>query len=267
MRHLRAITPILLSLPVLAGCAARPMAVAAPVAVAAAPVAAPAPFGGPVRVPPRLADGSFATPNRVVGSPGEALWHLRAGLNVAALSCRGPDEAAIVAGYNALLAAHRAEFAAAYRTLTTQYGTGPAGTDRFDDAMTVLYNYYALAPARDGLCRTAQTVMADAALLAPGTLGQTAVAALARLDAPFVAVFAAQDAWLASRNATPVAAPVLTAATVAVPAPAAPPVVVASAARSPVAPPVMPRLAVDPAVLTMAGPPLRLGEATALASR
>ena len=50
-----------------------------------------------------MGDGRYATPNRNLSADG-AVWHLRAALNVAALACRGPDEAAIVAGYNALLA-------------------------------------------------------------------------------------------------------------------------------------------------------------------
>ena len=36
--------------------------------------------------------------------PGEAVWHLRAGLNVAALSCRGKGRAAVAVHYSRVLA-------------------------------------------------------------------------------------------------------------------------------------------------------------------
>lgn len=190
----------------LAACASRP----APVAVAPpppVPVAAAAPVfqGHPgLIVPPRTADGGYATPNAAVSAAG-AIWHLRAGLNVAALSCRGPDEAALVASYNGLLRAHAATFERAYRMLGQEHD-GVAG---FDAAMTRLYNYYALPPAQPGLCAAAQLLLAELALTPPGALDAAAPAALARLDQPYNAVFAQQDAWLAIRFAA--RAPVLAA--------------------------------------------------------
>ncbi|MES2754845.1 MAG: hypothetical protein V4659_09290 [Pseudomonadota bacterium] len=195
MTSLRLLLPLSL---MVAGCATRPAPT--PVAIVApppAPVAAPAYAGNAnLRVPPRLPDGSYATPNRLA-SPAAAVWHLRAGLNVAALSCRGSDEAALVAGYNALLATHRAEFAAAYRALTSEYGNAAA----FDGAMTALYNYYALPPAQPGLCTTALALLAEAASIPPGSLAAFTPGALARLDQPYVALFAAQEQWLATRYA------------------------------------------------------------------
>lgn len=219
MRSLCLLLPFAASL---AGCATVPPA-PPPVAAATPLPAAPAFAGyGTLAVPPRLADGSYATPNRGVSAAG-AIWHLRAGLNVAALACRDADEAATAAAYNAFLSSHRAAFADAYRTLGAEYGT----TAAFDAAMTALYNYYALPPARPGLCLAARRILAETALLPAGALPGFAPNALARLDAPYTTVFAAQEAWLAGR-----AAP----ATIAASVPAA-----------------APRLTVDPAVLRMAG--------------
>ena len=197
----------------LAACSTRE-APAPVVAYTPPPVAAAPAFGGygNLQVPPRLADGSYATPNRNL-SAAAMIWHLRAGLNVAALGCRDADEAALVASYNALLARHRDEFAAAYRALGQETGNVAA----FDTAMTRLYNYYALPPAQSGLCAAARAVLVDASAVAPGALGQFAPTALARLDDPYVAVFAKQDAWLASRFTAPV--PVTTVASVATAAP------------------------------------------------
>ena len=63
-------------------------------------------------VPALMPGGDYATPN--VGlSSAAAIWHLRSGLNFAALACRGPEEVVIVARYNALLAAQKPVFAGA----------------------------------------------------------------------------------------------------------------------------------------------------------
>lgn len=190
---------LLLSIAALAvaGCAARPAPDPAPVAAVPPPAPVVAmPAHGWLNVPPRLPDGSYATPNRDVSAAG-AIWHLRAGLNVAALGCRGPDEAALIAGYNRLLADHRKEFADAYRTLAREHGDVAA----FDGAMTRLYNYYALPPALPGLCDTARTLLAELGAVPAGSLAGLAPAALQRLDAPFVALFRAQDDWTATRIA------------------------------------------------------------------
>jgi hypothetical protein len=214
MRHIllsiAALAPATLGL---AGCSTRQPVEPAPVAALPppAPVAA-APTHNWLAVPPRLADGSYATPNRSVSAAG-AIWHLRAGLNVAALGCRGLDEAALVAGYNRLLADHRAEFADAYRTLSREHADAAA----FDTAMTRLYNYYALPPAQAGLCDAARAVLTELATLPAGSLASQAPAALQRLDAPFVALFQAQDQWATTRIAA--RAPVATAIRAVAPAP------------------------------------------------
>ena len=77
-----------------------------------------------------------------------AVWQLRSGLNVAALACRGPGEGAIVAGYNRLLADHRAELAGVYQEVSRAYGSAAA----FDAAMTRTYNTYAQPAAQAALC-------------------------------------------------------------------------------------------------------------------
>jgi hypothetical protein len=57
-------------------------------------------------IPALMADGRYATPNRNLSADG-AVWHLRAALNVAALACRGPESAQVVADYNTLLTAQK----------------------------------------------------------------------------------------------------------------------------------------------------------------
>ena len=103
----KAILPLLLGAAFLSGCATRPAPVAvlpAPLPVAVAPTMPAGAYPG-MPIPAVGVDGSYFTPNRAL-SPAAAVWHLRAGLNVAALACRGPDETAVVARYNAVLAAN-----------------------------------------------------------------------------------------------------------------------------------------------------------------
>lgn len=173
----------------LSGCASRPPAPPAFAPVAAVAPPAPRFETAGVVAPPLLADGSYATPNRSV-SPAAALWHLRAGLNVAALGCRGFADAALAPAYNALLAGHRAELAAAQRAVTAELG----GAARYDDAMTRLYNYFAMPPAQPRFCAEAAAILAASADVPAGELSAFAQDALPTLDAPFIQVFAAVDA-------------------------------------------------------------------------
>jgi hypothetical protein len=216
--------------------------------------AAPTPPGGvPITyaVPARDADGRWATPNRGLSAP-ETLWHLRAALNVAALGCRGEEEAATVAGYNALLAERKAALAAASAGAEAAYQArhGEAWRQRYDDAMTRLYNFFAQAPARDAFCREARAVLAEQAVVEPSSFDVWSRAALERLEAPFTAFYDAFGSfqaklavWRASRPtavaavaSTPTSAPAPTAfaaeakpaVVTALAAPAAAPVLMAA---------------------------------------
>lgn len=192
----------------IAGCASRPGPVAEVTPPPVQPTLPQPQFAtAGIIAPPLLADGSYATPNRSV-SPAAAIWHLRAGLNVAALGCRGASDYALAGQYNALLAGHRDELAWAQRTLAAELG-GAAG---YDDAMTRLYNYFAMPPAQPRFCAEAGAILAAAASVPAGGLAGFAQGALPLLDQPFVQVFAAVDATrgvrLASAPASGFAGPV-----------------------------------------------------------
>jgi hypothetical protein len=184
----------------LAGCASRapvPVAVAAPPAPPA-PVAVPMPDGATpgMAIPARLADGSYPTPNRQLTAAG-ALWHLRAGLNVAALACRGADETMLVGRYNALLSAQKAALATAQKALEAEYRAAGAKDwrDRYDDAMTRLYNFYSQTPARTRFCEAAGRVLADIQAMPAAEFATLAPARLGELDRPFTDFYRAYDAW------------------------------------------------------------------------
>ncbi len=146
-----------------------------------------------------------------------ATWHLRAGLNVAALACRGSEGDAIVARYNALLTTRKAELATAQGALEAEYGAG--GGDwraRYDDAMTRLYNFFSAVPAHARFCAAASALLADVEAAPSGELSAFVVARLPDLDAPFA------PATFASPALPPVTIAVVSPRFVAAPAPSAP---------------------------------------------
>lgn len=199
---------------ILAGCARHRESVA--VAPAPAPVVA---LETPLPVSPINRGLSHAA----------TLWHLRVAVNVAALACRGGPEMQIIADYNALLRARKAELAAAQTALAAEFrARGGDWQDRYDDAMTRLYNFFSQAQAREAFCAGAAEVLAQTRTLAAPQLAAFADTALPLLDAPF------------ARMQTPRAVPATVIAAVA----AAPVYAVAAAP-----PPAAPRLAVNVAAL------------------
>ena len=203
MRNYVALTAVGLAL--LAGCSIKPKVVA--VAPPPPPPAAPAPLAMPkgayvgMQIPALMNDGRYMTPNRNLSGDG-AVWHLRAALNVAALACRGPDEATIVAGYNALLARQKSVLNGAQTRLTAEYKAGGGDwQDRYDDQMTRLYNFFSQSQARDAFCNAAVATLADSAAVASADLPAFASGRLAVLEKPFTDFYAAYDAWRSERAA------------------------------------------------------------------
>lgn len=87
------------------------------------------------------------------GEPPEALWHLRAGLNVAALSCQGRGRKSVRNAYHRMLAKHRTALEQAYQAEERRHGK--AGLDRHQ---TKLYNRFSnqRRPAR--FCKAAASI-------------------------------------------------------------------------------------------------------------
>jgi hypothetical protein len=205
-----------------AACASRPKEVAI-----VAPPPAPAPV--PVYVTPPI------TPINRGLSPAATVWHMRVALNVAALACRGPQEAVIVQRYNAMLANHKTTLAGAQTALSGQYrAIGGDWQDRYDDSMTRLYNFFSQAQARDAFCTAAAATLAESERLAPGELQAFAAAVLPTLDAPFAEMLAPRPMIaVASPVAAPVAGALPVASAEAAPAPRA--VIATRPAAAPVA--------------------------------
>ncbi|WP_414903372.1 SPOR domain-containing protein [Sphingomonas flavalba] len=154
-------------LALLAGCAGHKGRPAAPT-----PTPAPAPAPSPTPTP---APAPAAINRGISGA--EAAWHLRAALNVAALSC---NDRALADRYNRLLQDRRAPLAAAYAAETARFASA-GGQAALDSHMTQVYNHFALPADRAAFCAAAAEALAGAA---GADLPGYAPAALARLDAP-----------------------------------------------------------------------------------
>lgn len=161
----------------LAGCSARQSN--APVSPSSARSAPVPPLGAvpDLSLPASNGAGGFKTLNSGI-APGEAVWHVRSALNVAALAC---DDPSIVSNYNALLKRQKAVFAAAHRSESRHFGSAAA----MDSHMTKLYNFFAQPPTQRLFCVEAREIAREAQSVPAGQFEQFAARAIERLDRPF----------------------------------------------------------------------------------
>lgn len=183
---------------VLLAASAATVTAASPALAQDAPPAPPAGVSPRQIVPPHHPAGGYATPSRDVAGA-EAVWHLRAALNVAALGCRDSDDARTAGDYNAMLARHAQPLAAANAAVTQRYRqrAGAGWENARERAMTQLYNFYAQVPAHDEFCAAAKRVLAEVQAVPAADLNQFARARLDELEAPFTRFFARVEAWRA----------------------------------------------------------------------
>lgn len=226
-RYLPVVVPIVCAI-LLAGCAGRRKQVVAvtppTVYVPSKAVEMPKGVSPDMKTPTRLADGRYLTPNRNL-SPAGQVWHLRSGLNVAALACRGTQEATMVAQYNTLIATQKAPLKSAQDTLAREYKSGGGDwQDRLDDAMTRLYNFFSQSFARDDFCAASAATLADAQTVTAAGLAEFAANRLPLIEKPFTDVYAAFDAWKAASAPRPALAAAAPGQPQAMPAPAQAPI-------------------------------------------
>lgn len=107
--------------------------------------------------------------------PNEAVWHLRAGLNVAALMCKGRGRVSVASPYSRLLKRHRDLLAAAYEAEERRQGRG------MDRHMTKLYNRYSNQRSPETFCRKASDVAKEAVKMDSPTLAVQAKRLVSRL--------------------------------------------------------------------------------------
>ncbi|TRW14347.1 hypothetical protein [Glacieibacterium frigidum] len=161
--------------------------IAVPVtAVAQAPAAAPAAVSAAPPVAGTLAPrGGVMTPQTIQLRPmtpleteANAVWSLRAGLNVAALQCQFSPYLATVKTYNDLLKHHSAELAAAQATMVAHFKRydKARALNSFDQYSTKIYNSYSTLDAQYAFCNAASAAGRGTLLLSKGGLGKYAIA-------------------------------------------------------------------------------------------
>jgi hypothetical protein len=148
------------------------------------------------RIPLRDVAGRYVTPNLGI-SREEATWHVRAALNVAALSCRDEYERERIAAYNGLLREKQRVLAAADSAVRGVYKVryGAAWQNQHDGAMTRLYNYFAQPTAQAAFCAVAYDVLIEASLIDEAGFESFAGEAIARLEAPVLDFYRDYDAY------------------------------------------------------------------------
>lgn len=108
--------------------------------------------------------------------PNESVWHLRAGLNVAALSCRGSGRQKVAPAYARLLSRHRGLLASSYALEQRRHGSG------LDRHQTQLYNRFALQRSPERFCASAANVADQAVAMDSNALAKNAGSLLSRID-------------------------------------------------------------------------------------
>lgn len=174
--------------------APKPVVVAPrPVAPPPAPVIPPMPLppGGAavtMKIPSIGADGVRITPNRNL-SREEYIWHLRSGLNVAALNCQGPVWGEIAQNYNRYLQVHKSRLAQTNKAVDAEYVKRYRGQNALrvrDTHSTDLYNYFALPPVRAEFCDKSLAKSREIIAIPSTALPEYSFGALADLDAVFI---------------------------------------------------------------------------------
>lgn len=186
----------------LAGCAVKapppPVVarVAPPPLVAPARPQAPGTTAATFATPARDAYGKYITPNTALSSE-EALWHMRMGLNVAALSCYN-DTDSVNAAYGQFLTLHKTRLAQANTAMDKLWAerVGKSGGNNARDTHSVeVYNFFALPMVTPAFCATALQVLASANATPSDDLASYASVGLAQIEGPFTTFFTDFDAY------------------------------------------------------------------------
>ncbi len=111
------------------------------------------------------------------GRSSEQVWKLRAGLNVAALSCRGRGKASVTGAYGRLLSHHRALLASAYQTEQRRLGQAA-----FDRQQTRIYNRFANQRSPVEFCATAASIASRASSMDSASLPPAAPRMVSELE-------------------------------------------------------------------------------------
>ncbi|WP_428679376.1 hypothetical protein [Sphingopyxis sp.] len=138
-------------------------------------------------LPGRGVDGRFVTANSGVTGD-KAFWQLKIALNVAAIGCRGTEEATLVSAYNGIIKAHAKAIKSTEKTVIADLGKANKtnGIKERDRLSTQLFNYFAQPPAQRAFCARANEVAQLVSSTPTAQVIEQSPAQLARLDQPFL---------------------------------------------------------------------------------
>jgi hypothetical protein len=182
-----ALTAAILMVPA-AHAATKPASKAAPKPTAAKPAAVPA-STTPARTP-----GTYMVPKAVIMrnmTPAEAqanaIWNVRAALNVAALQCQYSKYLATTPNYNAFLKHHADEMKNAQAVLMAHFKRyeGAKATAAFDSYLTKTYNSYSTLDAQYQFCEAAGVIGRQVLVIPKGKLGAEALEHMPQIRAAF----------------------------------------------------------------------------------
>lgn len=109
-------------------------------------------------------------------NPAEDVWHLRVGINVAALMCKGRGRTPVAGAYARMIGRHQALLASAYRAEQKRYGPG------LERHQTRTYNRFANQRDPSAFCSRAAAVAASASAMGSAQLAAEAGRLVARID-------------------------------------------------------------------------------------
>jgi hypothetical protein len=156
----------------------------APAKAGSKPAAKPAAAAPVVASEPARAPGSFMVPKAVVMKPmtpaeteANAVWNVRAALNVAALQCQYSKYLATTPNYNAFLKHHADEIAKAQATMIAHFKRyeGAKANAAFDTYLTKTYNSFSTLDAQYQFCEAAGIVGREVLAIPKGKLGAEAM--------------------------------------------------------------------------------------------
>ncbi|WP_374526312.1 hypothetical protein [Sphingopyxis sp.] len=138
-------------------------------------------------LPGRGMDGRFVTANSNI-SGDRAFWQLKIALNVAAIGCRGTEEATLVSAYNNIIKTHAKVIKSTEKTVITDLGKANKsnGIKERDRLSTQLFNYFAQPPAQRAFCTRANEVAQLVSSTPTAQVIAQSPTELARLDQPFL---------------------------------------------------------------------------------
>lgn len=120
--------------------------------------------------------GRTASVASTTATPRSAVWQLRAGLNVAALTCRGRGRVSVASDYRRLMKRHGVLLNAAYRAEKSRRGRA------FDHQQTRLYNHFSNQRSPAKFCKAASGIARQARSMSSASLSRASPHLVAELE-------------------------------------------------------------------------------------